>query len=192
MDRREAIKRASIIAGFSISSSATMGILQGCSPTGKPSWPTRFLTDDEVSLVSAIAEIILPATDTPGALDVHVPEFIDLMLNDHYTNEEEQLFRNGAVEFQNRVNEKYGRRFEKCNEEEKDNIISEEEQISINRFQKNYQRSFYLMVKELTILGYYTSEYVMSNMLDHHAVPGRYDGCIPFDPDGKLYVDNNV
>jgi hypothetical protein len=48
------------------------------------------------------------------------------------------------------------------------------------------------MVKELTILGYYTSEYVMTNMLDHHPVPGRYDGCIPFDQEGKLYVDNNV
>ena len=192
MDRREAIKRASILTGFTISSSATLGFLQGCSPTGKPSWPTRFLTDEEVSLVSAIAEFILPKTDTPGALDVHVPEFIDLMLNDSYTHEEQQLFRSGANDFQNRIDEKYGQRFEKCKIEDKDNIISEEEQRSMNHFEKNYQRSFYLMVKEMTILGYYTSEYVMTNLLDYNPIPGRYDGCISVDQKGKLYVDNNV
>lgn len=192
MDRREAIKRTAMLTGFSLSASATLGILNGCSPTGKPSWPTRFLTDEEVSLVSGIAEVILPATETSGALDVHVPEFIDLMLNDNFNSEEQHTFRKGAAEFQKIIDENYSNLFEKCAEEEKNEIIAEEEQRSLTEFQNNYQRSFYMMVKELTILGYYTSEYVMTKMLDHHPVPGRYDGCISFDQKGKLYVDNNV
>jgi gluconate 2-dehydrogenase gamma chain len=192
MDRREAIKRAGMLTGFSLSASATLGFLNGCSPTGKPSWPTRFLTDEEVSLVSAIAEMILPATETLGALDVHVPEFIDLMLNDNFTSEEQQTFRKGAAEFQKIADDNYSNLFEKCAEEEKAKIIKDEEQRSLTEFQNNFHRSFYLMVKELTILGYYTSEYVMTNVLDHHPVPGRYDGCIPFGQEGKLYVDNNV
>jgi gluconate 2-dehydrogenase gamma chain len=192
MDRREALRRSAIVAGFALSTSATMGILKGCAPSGRPKWPPRFLTNDEVSLVSEIADTILPTTDTPGAIDVNVPEFIDLMLKENFSSEEQQTFKEGASTFVKSVEEEYSTYFEKCDQEEKTKIISEEEQRSLEHFKVTNQKTFYMMVKELTILGYYTSEYVMTNMLDYHPVPSRYDGCIPFPPDGKLYVDNNV
>jgi hypothetical protein len=192
MDRREALKKSAFVAGFALSTSATMGILKGCSPSGRPKWPPRFLTKDQVSLVTAIADTILPATDTPGAIDVNVPEFIDLMLKDNFSPEEQQAFKEGASTFVKSVDTDFSTHFEKCDEEEKNKILTKEEQRSLEHFQATYQRTFYMMVKELTILGYYTSEDVMTNMLDYHPVPGRYDGCIPFPPDGKPYVDNNV
>lgn len=179
-------------AGFALSTSATMGILKGCTPSGKPKWPPRFLTNDEVSLVTAIADIIMPTTDTPGAIDVNVPEFIDLMLKDNFSPGEQQAFKEGVLTFVKSVDNDYSTQFEKCDEEEKIKIITEEEQRSLEHFQGTYQRTFYMMVKELTILGYFTSEYVMTNLMDYHPVPGRYDGCIPFPPEGRLYVDNNV
>ena len=192
MDRREALKRSAIITGFTLSSSAVLGILKGCTPTGKPSWPTRFLTDEEVPLVSSIADFILPKTDTPGALDVHVPEFIDLMMKDNYSEKEQATFHEGAAAFIIRVDDTYSSSFDKCTAEEKASIIQEVEQESFGKLHESGEKSFYLMVKELTILGFYTSDTVMQNMLDYHPIPTRYDGCIPFLPDGKLYVDNNV
>ena len=192
MDRREAIKRSASVAGFALSTSATMGILKGCTPSGKPKWPPRFLSKEEVSLVTSLADTVLPKTDTPGAVDVNVPEFIDLMLKDNFSPEEQLMFKEGALTFIQSVDNDYSTSFEKCDEEKKIKIITKEEQRSLEHFQSTYQRTFYMMIKELTILGYFTSEYVMTNMLDYHPVPGRYEGCIPLLPDGKLYVDNNV
>ncbi len=192
MNRREALQRTIAITGFALTSSVGIGLLNGCKPSGDPDWKSKFLTKDEANLVTSIADTILPKSDTPGAIDVHVPEFIDLMLADNYTLEDQITFRKGLKTFTENVDQNYSNTFEKCTEDNKTSIIAEEENKSYEQLTKTYEKSTYLMIKELTILGYYSSEYVMNNMLDYHAIPGRYNGCIPFEKNGKLYVDNNV
>lgn len=192
MNRREALRRTAAITGMAVTSSVSLGLLKGCKPSGDPGWSSIFLTKDEVNLVTSIADTILPKSDTPGALEVHVPEFIDLMLMDNYSLKEQKTFRKSLKSFQDDVKKYHSKTFEKCNEETRAIIIEKEEDKSYQQFAKSDKKSSYLIIKELTILGFYTSEYVMNTMLDYHAIPGRFDGCIPFDKDGKLYVDNNV
>ena len=192
MTRREALKRTAAITGIAVTSSAGIGILEGCTPTGDPGWQPKFLKKDEVSCISSIAETLLPKTETPGALDIHVPEFIDLMLADNYSLKDQKAFQTDLENFQQKAWRRFNRGFEKCSEGDKTILLTEEEDQSMDIYHKTYQKSFYLIIKELTLLGYFTSEYVMTNMLDYHPVPGKYEGCVPFTINGKVYVDNNV
>lgn len=191
MNRREALLRTAAITGLAVSSSVSLGLLKGCSPSGKPTWPPIFLKQDEIRLVAALADTILPKTETLGASEVHVPEFIDLMLRDCFSKEAQQTFRNGLNEFNTFVDDEFSDLFEDVSKEEKEKIIEAEEGRSSEQYAKTYKKSFYQITRELTILGYYTSEYVMKNMLDYHPVPGRQEGCVPFNDDGRLFVDNN-
>lgn len=191
MKRREALRRTAAITGLAVSSSVGMGLLKGCTPSGKPTWPPIFLKQNEIKLISAIADTILPKTETVGALEVHVPEFIDLMLRDCYKKEEQTSFRAGLSSFNTMVGNEYSNTFEDCSQDEKAKIIEAEEDRSAEQFQQTYKKSFYQTVKELTLLGFFTSERVMSNLLNYNPIPGRYDGCIPLANDSRVYIDNN-
>lgn len=188
MNRREAIRRTATITGVAISSSAITAIMQGCQSSGDPGWKPQFLTSDEYKVVSAIADIILPASDTPGALDLNIPQLIDLLLADNLTEIRQQSFREGYLEFEE-VMERSSVAFEEISPGEQVEIIKELEDED-NTFSDTIKSSFYRLIKQYTIFGYYTSEYVMENILDYHAIPGRYEGCIPFGKDGKLFVTN--
>ncbi len=192
MNRRDALKKTAGIMGMTITASAGIGLLKGCTPSGDPNWQPGFLEADQIKMISSIAESILPKSDTPGAIDLHVPEFIDLMLHDNYNPDDQKTFQEGLASFKQNALSKFSNTFEDCEQEEKIKLLKEEETKSLEYFNKSYKKTFYLILKELTILGYYTSEYVMTNMLDYHPVPGRYDGCIPITENNKLYVDNNV
>lgn len=192
MNRRDALRRTAAITGMAIGSSVTVGLLESCQPSGKPTWPPIFLKQDEIKLISAIADILLPKTETVGALDLHVTEFIDLMLRDCFSDEEQKLFRESLNAFTSRVDKEYSNLFEECTTDEKTSIIDAEEVRSQEQFSRTSNKSFYQTVKELTLLGFFTSESVMKNMLNYDPIPGRYDGCIPFSNDDRIYVGNNV
>ncbi len=192
MNRRDALKKTAGIMGMTITASAGIGLLNGCTPSGDPNWQPKFIKVDQINFISSIAESILPKTDTPGAIDLHVPEFIDLMLQDYYSTSDQKTFLDGLKSFEQNTLTKYSNTFEDCDQEEKTKLLKEEETKSLEYFNESQKKTFYLILKELTILGYYTSEYVMTKILDYHPVPGRYDGCIPITENSKLYVDNKV
>ena len=188
MNRREALKMTASVTGFALTNSVILGVLNGCQPTGKPDWIPVFLSPEQIPLINSITDLILPSTNTPGALDVHIPEFIDLMLKDNYPEKDQDVFKNGLNTFQNQVKEKYGSFFENCSQEDKLAFLTK---IDANITQEK-EKSFYIIVKELTLLGFFTSEKVMPTMLNYNPVPGEHKPCIPLQPEDKVYVDNNV
>ena len=190
MNRREALRRTAAITGMAVSSTISARLLEGCHPSGKPGWPPIFLKKQEIDLISSIANLIIPSTDTVGALDVHVPEFIDLMLKDGLGEEEKPSFRQALIAFQADVEQEYGNIFEDCSLELQGRIMLALDNREDHHFSLNIKNDFYQIVKKLTVLGFFTSEQVMKNMLDYHPVPGRFEGCIPFGPDGKIFTTN--
>lgn len=188
MDRREALKRTALIMGGVISAPAIAGILKGC--TAKPSvnWKPAYLSADQATLISQLSENIIPKTDTPGAIDVGVPEFIDIMLKDVYKEEDQKRFMEGLKAFEEGAEKEYGDPFIELGTEDQtayvkkihDEAIKEEK--SENRPAK---RPFILMVKELTLLGFFTSKPGATQVLQYEAVPGRYQGCIPLKEAGN-------
>ena len=99
MDRREALRRTALLMGGIVSAPAIMGVLNGC--TAKPTidWKPVFLSQDQSIIVTQVADIIIPKTDTPGAKEAGVPAFIDLMLKDCYSKEDQDRFLAGIQSF---------------------------------------------------------------------------------------------
>ncbi len=189
MDRRRAIKQTIALTGTGLTASVLGGVLAGgCQPQGQLDWRPSALSDKEAQLVQTISEVMLPATEGPGAIDVHVPEFVDLMVRDCLTAAEQNSFEKGLVEIAEKLDELAGGSFGRQPSERQTQTLS---QLDQQEFDDGDQESPYLLLKQLILLGYFTSEQVMTTSLNYHSIPGRYDACIAYDGKGA-YEDNNV
>src|SRR5688572_21810753 len=101
LQRRQLLKRAAWLLGGVVSAPAALAILQGCSAreSAGPAAPLKFLDASQFETVAEIAEIMIPRTDTSGARDAGVPEFIDRVLDAVYAKEDQQRFTAGLAAF---------------------------------------------------------------------------------------------
>jgi gluconate 2-dehydrogenase gamma chain len=188
MDRREALKRTAWIMGGVVSAPAIMGVLNGCAAKPTIDWKPVFLSEDQGILVSEVAEIIIPKTDTPGAKETGVPGFIDLMLKDVYAKEDQDRFLTGLKEFDEAANKEYGDSFVELSAEDKSAFVKKIHDAAVEAERAATpapKRPFILMAKELTMLGFFTSEPGATQVLQYIAVPGSYKGCIPLSEAGN-------
>ena len=188
MDRREALKRTAWIMGGVVSAPAIMGVLKGCAAKPTIDWKPVFLSEDQGILVSEVAEIIIPKTDTPGAKETGVPGFIDLMLKDVYSKEDQDRFLSGIKEFDEAANKEYGDSFIELSPEDQTAFVKKTHDAAVEAERATTpapKRPFILMAKELTMLGFFTSEPGATQVLQYIAVPGSYKGCIPLSEAGN-------
>jgi len=144
-----------------------------------------------MAIVSAVAEIMIPRTDTPGAIDVGVPGFIDLMLKDVYTQKDRERYLAGAAEFDAAAQGEQGKKFVTLESAQQvahvrkfhDAAVVEESRL--HRPHAHLQRPFILMTKELTLLGFFTSQVGATQVLQYVAVPGSYHACVPLEQAGN-------
>jgi hypothetical protein len=181
IDRREALRKTALLMGAAVSASALTGILQGCKATPELTYTPQFFTEDQARIVTEVAEIIIPKTDTPGAKDTGVPGFIDLMLKDCYKKEDQDRFIAGLTAFDEEAKKAYGDSFIYCKPEQQVELVTKVHAAALAEAKENKeaQRPFILMAKELTLLGFFTSEPGATQVLQYIAVPGSYKGCIP-------------
>ena len=155
---------------------------------GEPA-PLTVLTEHQAGTLNAIAERILPTTDTPGAGDAHIPAFVDRLLagwlpeaaRDHLLAELDR-FDAGAAE---RAPDATG--FVELAGSEQDELLTEAQDEAVamrdgRSFSRNpnrlHEQPFFDLVKWLTLFGYYTSEAGMKSELGYRIVPGRWDPCV--------------
>jgi gluconate 2-dehydrogenase gamma chain len=188
MDRREAIKRTAWLMGGIVSAPAIMGVLKGCQSRPGIDWKPEFLSQDQASLVSQVAEIIIPKTDTPGAKETGVPAFIDQMLKEVYAAEDQKRFTDGLLAFDDGAKKEYGDTFVDLDDAQQKEFVKKihDEAIHAERTTSPAPpRPFILMMKELTMLGFFTSEPGATQVLQYDPVPGAYKGCIPVSEAGN-------
>ena len=151
------------------------------------------LTQPQFAVVSAVSELIIPRTDTPGAIDVGVPAFIDLMLKDVYGPEDRQRYLSGLAELDAASQSGEGRKFVALGAPQQvalvrkvhDAAVVEEHRIRSSHSDGPVQRPFILMTKELTLLGFFTSQVGATQVLQYAAVPGAYQACVPLEQAGN-------
>lgn len=187
IDRREALKKTALLMGAAVSASALTGILQGCKATPELLYTPVFFTPDQARIVTEVAEIIIPKTDTPGAKDAGVPGFIDTMLKDCYKKEDQDRFIAGLTAFDEEAKKAYGDSFIYCKPEQQVEHVKKIHEAALKEMKENKEakRPFILMAKELTLLGFFTSEPGATQVLQYVAVPGKYQGCIPLSEAGN-------
>jgi gluconate 2-dehydrogenase gamma chain len=176
--RREALKRAALFLGVALSPSIVSGVLHAATTPGAKG---VFLTPLHLDLVTAIAERILPRTDTPGATDVGVPAFVDLMLGKYSTENERQIFTVGLDQVNAASLAAHARPFVNISAEQQDAIL-----MKIAVASQKKEKTFFHQMKELTVVGYFTSETVGRTVLHYDPVPGRFQGCVPISEVGNV------
>jgi hypothetical protein len=180
LTRREALRRASLLLGAAFTPSI-LAAVAGAAPTGAAPAMKGLFGDAERALVAAVAERLLPRTDTPGALDAGVPAFIERMVNAYFTDRERNLFRDGIPELEALSQSRAGASFVRLRPEQQDAVLSALAEASVGR-----GTTFYSLVREATIVGYFTSELVGKTVLHYDPVPGRFDACIPISEVGNV------
>jgi hypothetical protein len=169
--RREAIQRAALLLGFALSPSILTGVMQAQPASGRQS---RYLSPRQLDIAGAVIDRILPRTDTPGALDVGVLVFVDLMYGEFMTEEERRRFISGIELVESASLSAYQTRYGRLELALRERILQAVAEASADQ-----EKSFYLQIKELAIVGYFTSEEVAKNILRYEPVPGPFQGCIP-------------
>jgi len=188
MDRREALKRTAWIMGGVVSAPAIMGILKGCAAKPTINWKPVFLNEEQASIITEVAGIIIPKTDTPGAKETNVPAFIDLMLKDVYSKEDQDRYLAGLKAFDEEAKKAHGDSFAELEPEKQAEFVKKihDEAVTAERATKPAPpRPFILMTKELTMLGFFTSKVGATEVLQYEAVPGAYHGCLPLKEAGN-------
>jgi len=188
MDRREALKRTAWIMGGAVSAPAILGILKGCKAKPTLDWKPSFLSEEQGILVSQVAEIIIPKTDTPGAKEAGVPGFIDQLLKEVYTKEDQDNFINGLKAFSDEATKQHGDPFVDLSAEKQVEFVTAQHDAAVKANKETKPappRPFILTLKELTMLGFFTSQPGATQVLQYEAVPGAYKGCIPLSEAGN-------
>lgn len=182
MDRREALRLATMLLGGALSASCTRALLSGGTGRGTPATPA--LDAAQLRQVSRAAERIIPRTDTPGAIDAGVPDFIHRIVAEWYTTAERATFLDGLAALDRDAHERFGRIFADLGNAEQDALLAALESPVPPR---TAPAPIFAQLKELTVLGYYTSEVGAAAELIYRPLPGQYRGDALFHEHGKQW-----
>jgi len=185
MNRRELLQRVAWLMGGAISAPAVLGVLNGCSAKKEETWQPVFLSKEQGAVVAEVAELMIPRTDTPGAKDAGVPAFIDTMLKDVYEDADRQRFVTGLKAFDDAARTAHGKGFVELPKAQQTELVRKSHddalatELALETRPAYLERPFILMTKELTLLGFFTSQVGATQVLQYAAVPGGFKGCVP-------------
>lgn len=185
MDRRTALKSLGLMFGTSLIPPLKAAIDNDFDPimlTG-----ADIFTANQRADIEALSEIILPETDTPGASEAQVLNYIESMLQEWYSLEHRKTFMDGLEYFQNQCFLLSKKHFNELKKElQLDLIVSLN--TGIDRPNYNDYANFFEEMRQLTITGYYTSEIGMTIERHYLPIPGKYDGAYPYNKIKTLFT----
>jgi hypothetical protein len=156
----------------------------------------NYLDGTRRAVIAAMAEAILPATETPGALAAGVPRYLELMVQDWFNDQERAIFDAGLAHMVSEIPRQYGRTFDQLDAAQQREILEKMEEdagesswYELGNIQRDFvsDAPFICQVKELTIWGFFTSETGATQVLRHNPMPMRFDGDIPLSPEESTW-----
>lgn len=194
ISRREAILRVSAMLG-GVALVGQSAMLAGCAaqPTGERSASTSssLFKQGDITLLDEIAETILPETSTPGARAARVGPFIAMMVIDTYYEDDQQIVRDGLNSLQTLCLRSYGAHFQIITAAQRLTVVENldaEQHFYMQTREEGAPAHYFRMLKELTLLGYFTSEIGYKQAMRYTETPGRYDPCAPYAPGDKSWA----
>ncbi|WP_297695453.1 gluconate 2-dehydrogenase subunit 3 family protein [uncultured Eudoraea sp.] len=201
MDRRVAIKNMGLALGYTVATPTLVSLVQGCKNVETVDWTPDFFTKEQGNILHKLVDIILPKTDTPSASEVNVHVFIDRFANEIMEEIQQSITKLSFDKFIAKALENSGK--DEANDLTSEDLepvlveafqLDEEEQIlnedlviknpsamikgendAVSGAPVSY--NFAKNLRDMTIWGYKTSEYVGEEVLAYLPVPGEYIGC---------------
>jgi hypothetical protein len=193
--RREAIQHvAAVLGGVALSGgdqllafSVDEAALQQASAKGVGAF-----TAADVVLLDEIAETILPETSTPGAKAAKTGAFMALSVTDVYTAQNQSIFRDGLRKVDEACTSAHGKSFIMATPAERLTVLQaldREQKAAMDARQSSDEpRHYFRLMKELALLGYFTSEIGSTKALRYVEAPGRFDPCTPHTPGDRAWA----
>ena len=179
MSRREAVRRIALAMGGALVASGA--ILRGEPVPGKE--PSGAFTDADRALLDEIGETIIPATDIPGAKAAGIGAFMAMMVSDCYSEREHAVFREGLARIDEASKARFGKPFTGASPEQRTALAADldREQAAQGAGKaKDEPAHYFRMMKELTILGYFSSEIGGTRAVRYVEVPGVFRADEPY------------
>ncbi|MEO8064161.1 MAG: gluconate 2-dehydrogenase subunit 3 family protein [Pseudomonadota bacterium] len=169
-DRRAFLRGASVLLG-----SASLGQVMAAFAAG-PRKPT-FFSESDLELLRTLVDVILPATDSPAASAADTHYFIDLAIPACATPAAQKTFRAGLAAF--------GTGYAKLTPTEQ---VAKLKARADKDIELGYEQSFFKILKDYTLVGYFLSEIGATQALAYIRVPGGYQGDLPLAPNQKAWA----
>jgi hypothetical protein len=174
MERRDLLRALGAAAAFTLMPRDAKAAWETVS--GAPHAPPRALFDERSALVTSLADAIIPRTDSPGATDVGVTAFIDVIVAEYYNDDERAVFLAGLDAIGARAKLTGAASFSEMTPEARTALLD-----SLDRpvDRQAPEARAWSRLKGLVIHGYFTSERVQQDVLKTAIMPGRFDGNAP-------------
>jgi len=187
MNRREALSATALLLGGTIV--GAQAFLSGC----RQQTPIEGLfSADDVTFLDEVGETILPATpDSPGAKASGIGQFMKTMVSDCYTDDEQKEFKAGIAKINHAAQEKHGNDFMLLDAAQKESLLIalwEQAQSYGEAKAESAPVHYFTMMHQLTNWGYFSSEPGATQALRYIAVPGRWEGCVPYQVGEKAWA----
>lgn len=202
MNRREFLQCAALLVSGASASQLGFSLTQEqrVHLASAPNFNTgevNYFSDAQRKIVAAMCEVIIPRTETPGAIDAGVPRFIELMAANWFNEEERNIFDAGIQDIESRIPREYGKSFDRLPADEQLEIMEALEDAASDSpwygfasVQREFMSDapFICQLKELTIWGFFTSEKGSKQVLRYNPMPMHFDGNTPLDPDQSTWA----
>lgn len=187
MNRREAVWRIAVLMGGAMVGGEVF--LSGQTLPGKA--VTEGFTDEDRALLDEIGETIIPATAIPGAKAVGIGAFMAMMVTDCYNDRQHATFKAGLGRINEAARAKWGKPFVACSAEERTalaNQLDAEQKAHHAAKSASEEAHYFRMMKELSVLGFFSSQVGATQAVHYVEVPGSYNGNVPYKKgDGAWY-----
>jgi hypothetical protein len=189
MNRREALNMVALLMGGTVVGGTVF--LEGCKTADKKVAVALPLTAGQIAFLDEVAETIIPATNTPGAKAAKVGEFMHVMVTDAYTENDQTIFIEGLSKLDDASDKKFKAEFMKLSPEQRKELLNEidkEAKDYASKKKKEDPNHYFTLMKQLTLLGYFSSEVGATQALRYVPVPGKYEGCIDYKKGDKAWA----
>lgn len=187
VSRRDAIKQLALACGLVLSANSLSAL---AATFGQPTDLSRskktLLKADQLALLRELGEIIIPTTDTPGAIAAGVHDFLDHYLVYCASPTEQQGFIAGLKRIDDSAQKQFKKPFLSATKQQQITLLTNMEKAS-DGFTAD-DRKFFKQLKALVTFGYYTSEIGATKELAYLAIPGGYKGNFKFKQVGKAWA----
>ncbi|PSR11993.1 MAG: hypothetical protein DA408_01740 [Bacteroidetes bacterium] len=194
MKRREILRYTAYFTGYAVTAPLTSAILSGCkAEPAAPGYAPVFWSEEAFKNVSALVDVMLPATQTPGAKELGVPQFVDLVLQTYTEDKNQQKIRTGLTTWTGEMASQQGKPYHELDPGEQLRLLNEldaaaraqDEKLAgpeLSADEKEALAPWWLLLKDLVIGGYFSTQKMGTEVLAYDPVPGVYEGCIPLAP----------
>jgi len=187
MDRRDFVKQLSAGMGAALAPGVLAAVLSGCEAEPEA---TGFLATRELDILGGLADAIIPRTDTPGAIDAGVPQYVEMMLEHFTPSDQVEVFRSQLDWVSSWLNEQGAESLEDLAEDKLNALlVALDEQAFGDRPSGDVppgEPALFAVLKPLTVAGFYTSELGATQEL--HQTPFLEYKDVPFDEVGKTWA----